>query len=105
MIAELSAKFDELDKKVAHVMGQDERHILVKRLQKTAATIDEDIEKIKEDISIAEEAAKIDAGTPVIKTNGIVSSKALVIGPHNKLRIPQEIKRVSFMEGKDENNQ
>jgi len=106
LIEDLSTKYEELDQKVHAIMTQDEQiRNLVTGLQKTIATIDRDIEKAKEDIGIAEEAAKIDPGVPVIKANGIVFSKTLVIGPHKKLSIPQEMKRVSIIEAKDENNQ
>lgn len=106
MIEDLSAKFEELDKKVHDIMTQDEQiRNLANGLQKTLSSIDEEMEKTKEDISITEEAAKIDPGIPIIKANGIVFSKTLVIGPHKKLSIPTEMKRVSIIEAKDEQNQ
>jgi uncharacterized protein (DUF342 family) len=106
LIQDLTAKYEEMDQKVHDIMTQDEQiRNLVSGIEKTLATIDQDMEKIKEDIEITEEAAKIDPGVPIIKANGTVFSKTLVIGPHKKLSIPQEMNRVSIIEAKDENNQ
>ena len=106
MIGELGDKYNELDKKVHAIMDQDEQiRLLVNGLVKSLPEIDQEIEGKKDGIELLEEAAKIDPGFPVIKASGTVYSKTLVIGPHKKLTIDQDLTRVRIAESKDDANQ
>ena len=106
LIGELGTKFDELDKRVQALMDQDEKvRILVKGQVKSLPEMDQEIEAIKDSIELLEEAANIDPGFPVIKASGTVYSKTLVIGPHKKLTIDQDMPRVRIAESKDDDNQ
>ncbi len=106
LIADLAAKYDALDKRVQELMSMDD--VARKQIslhQSTIKEIEQQIAATQEQITLLEEAAKIDPGIPVVKATGIVYAKTLVFGPHRKILIPEDMRNVRIAESEEEPKQ
>ncbi|KJS31727.1 MAG: hypothetical protein VR64_09240 [Desulfatitalea sp. BRH_c12] len=99
LIADLAAKYDALDARVKAIMAEDDFiRVQVAEQYNNAKNMAEKIEEVNAQISVLEEAAKIDTGIPVVKVSGVIYSKTTVSGPHKKVIIPQEMYGVRIAE-------
>lgn len=99
LITDLGKKYNQLDKRVHEIMSMDDqaRNQLKARKQFIEDATAE-IEALEENIIVLEEAAKVDAGIPVVKASGMVYTKTSVAGPHKKIIIPKDMQCVRIAE-------
>lgn len=106
LIGDLAERYDSLDKRVHAIMAQDDLvRAQIEQNKNNIVSFDKQIAETAEQAALLEEAAKVDPGIPVVKANGMVYSKTLVVGPHRKIIIPQEMKCVRIAESQEDPKQ
>lgn len=106
LINDLAAKYDLLDKRVQELMTMDDMvRKQISHHQNALKEMDPQIAAVQEQIALLEEAAKIDPGIPVVKASGIVYAKTLVVGPHRKILVPEDMRNVRIAESEEEPKQ
>ncbi|RJQ80091.1 MAG: DUF342 domain-containing protein [Desulfobacteraceae bacterium] len=106
LIDDLATKYDALDKRVQAIMARDDRtRNQITQLYADLKKFDQQITETNEKMSILEEAAKLDPGIPVVKASGVVYNKTVVIGPHKKIIISQEMQGVRIAEFQEDPKQ
>lgn len=106
LISDLAQKYDELDGKVHHIMSQDDKvRSKIAELEKGIKESEEQSEALHEHMSVLEEAARVDTGTPVVKASGTVYSKTLIAGPHKKVVVPENMQNVRIAESEEQPKQ
>jgi hypothetical protein len=99
LIGDLGAKYNLLDKKVQAIMAQDDQvRAQITHFTQEIGNLEKQIAETQEKILILEESAKMDPGIPVIKASGMLFAKTLVIAPHRRLMIPNDMKNVRITE-------
>ena len=106
LIADLAAKYDALDKRVQELMTMDDTaRNQIGLHHNSLKEFEQQIAAAQEQIGLLEEAAKVDPGIPVVKASGIVYAKTLVVGPHRKILIPEDMHNVRVAESQEDPKQ
>ncbi|MBT8339883.1 MAG: DUF342 domain-containing protein [Desulfatitalea sp.] len=105
LIQDLAVKYEALDQQVHRIMAQDDTvRNKIAQHKKDIEAFEVEIQEIEENLSLMEEAAKVDPGVPVVKASGMVYAKTSVTGPHKKIIIPKEMQCVRIAEGLEDGN-
>jgi hypothetical protein len=106
LIGDLANKYNALDARVQELMAMDDTvRKQIGQHQNNLKEIDPQIAACQEQIGLLEEAAKVDPGIPIVKASGIVYAKTLVIGPHRKILIPEDMHNVRIAESLEDPKQ
>ena len=103
LIAELSATYENLDQRIQGIMTRDDE--ILSRLDQHKGDIvsfDEGMIEVSGKMEILEEAAKVDPGVPIVKVAGTVFPNTLIIGPHRKILIPDEMRNIRIAESQED---
>ena len=98
-IDELKLKRDAYDADVAKLMEEDESisqeiEDLEKAAEENATTLD----GLKTELDELKEKQKEDSGLAVVKVGGNIFSGNIIIGPHSKIELQENLKRLSIVE-------
>ena len=103
LVEELGARNEAYDKQVNDYMERDDQ--IRAQLDETAKKLvqtHQQIEALKNEMTLLDEALKVDPGVPVVKVSGTVFAKTSVAGLNRKLIIPKDMRSVRIAESKNE---
>ncbi|WP_054699755.1 FapA family protein [Desulfosarcina cetonica] len=98
-LAELKAKQAACDDEVARLMEEDDRvRHEISEIEQTTAANRLAIEDLNRSLNEVNEAQKDSLGLPVVKAAGTIYAGTRMKGPHAKLTLLEDFKRVSIIE-------
>jgi hypothetical protein len=99
LIEGLAAKIVAIDDQVAGLMQKDDQlRLLVVEKEKAIKEGQIKSQELKEQITVLDEALKVDPGIPVVKVSGTIHAKTLVAGPLKKISLQEAMHCVRISE-------
>jgi uncharacterized protein (DUF342 family) len=105
MIAELEEKDKELDARTSDLKkSADQIQSKIATLENGLETLEQLTAEGEEKIVLLEESAKVDPGIPVIRVEGTIYGKTLIIAPHKEMVLEEDMQKVRIAEAREDPN-